>query len=1169
MTARLPRLPIALAVLAAAVAALRLGAPPPAEAQTVVPGEFRAAEQFISRGVLDGNLIETNFRNHGEFSRFGDAPHGVWPRFVGNSHIDGIGTIIAGRVPGERVKWGLASTDTTLTPVILLYRDSGRRRGPNDDLLYGWLPIEGFNNPNRTDPVTGLRRPTPALSDDDSSWPAFWPDRLDNPDDPGWRYNDVDMDPTTAAWNGIFGKGVFNADLEAFYVMNDHSDFEYGVSPRTGRPNSPLGVFYPTPSDSTMGGLGLQVSVRSLQWANVLSEDLMFILYQVTNVGAFDHDQLYFAQIADYGLGEGSEEGDENVAFNPQLDVAYGWDQDGLCRRSSGVTYDCGYTGFAFLESPARPLDGLDNDEDGVRDEERFGGPGQLVEGQAAIESFVRANYDTQSFASFNGRPGENESFEEVLASRPAFQAGRWWTGDENLDWVGFDDASGNGAYDPGEAVNDDRGLDGLGPRDLGYPGPDTGEGDGVPSAGEPNFDRTDVDESDQIGLTGFDLNSRPFYESGQNLKNDQFLWERIQVAESRITLGDRPAGFEADLEPFVLFTSGPVGLLPFRTDPSLSTDFFSTAWVFGANEEDFFRNRRTAQQIYNADYQFAQPPITPTLTAQAGDGRVVLTWDAGSLQSFDRFTQEEDFEGFKLYRGTDPLLSDVRTLTDVNGTPTFYEPLAQFDLDNGVRGTVNALGGDIRYDLGDDTGLQFFYVDDDVQNGFTYYYALVAYDRGGGLFGDADGDGRFERLPGADDAIEPQENVFNISVNNLGRLAGISPNAAVVTPRSDAAGVVGPGAEGDLSRVTGVGTGSASVEVFNEGGLEEGAVYRVNFFSEQAGTSVAQYRTSAFEVVNVTTGETVLERRPFTASSPPIQSTFTVRFDNDDEVAIDFDRTGWVASPGTDEERVARDPADLGTYRTNLLFSVREDFSEDAAFSPFDFEVRWLDPSEPLYEPPRFRLGTYLREEIPIAARNATTGEPAELLIRDLNGSGAFEITEDALVIAERTDGRCCALRDFITFRAPGGAAPIAPEAGALLRVARTRPFRTGDFFQFSLRASQTDAQLAAEQLADIRVVPNPYVAASQFERISPRLEGRGERQVQFRGLPAEATVRIFNVRGELIRTLRHSSLSGSGQLAWDLKTEENLDIASGVYVYHVDAPGVGEHVGRIGIVK
>ena len=43
----------------------------------------------------------------------------------------------------------------------------------------------------------------------------------------------------------------------------------------------------------------------------------------------------------------------------------------------------------------------------------------------------------------------------------------------------------------------------------------DFGEGDGVPTPGEPNFDATDIDESDQIGLTKFSVfcSSRQYHD--------------------------------------------------------------------------------------------------------------------------------------------------------------------------------------------------------------------------------------------------------------------------------------------------------------------------------------------------------------------------------------------------------------------------------------------------------------------------------------------------------------------------------------------------------------------------------------------------------------------------------------------------------------------------------
>src|SRR5690606_40582905 len=127
------------------------------------------------------------------------------------------------------------------------------------------------------------------------------------------------------------GKGVFNADLESYYVVDDFSDHEYLIDPQLRRAYSAYGVFDPDPSDSTKGGLGLQVNVRILQWANILAEDAMFLIYRITNKGTTNYGEvvslpqglsktgLYFAQFVDYGLG--NEEGDENAAFDPLLDI--------------------------------------------------------------------------------------------------------------------------------------------------------------------------------------------------------------------------------------------------------------------------------------------------------------------------------------------------------------------------------------------------------------------------------------------------------------------------------------------------------------------------------------------------------------------------------------------------------------------------------------------------------------------------------------------------------------------------------------------------------------------------------------------------------------------------------------------------------------------------------
>ncbi len=1113
-------------VLLALLLGWGLTAAPALSQDSSIPSDLRGLETRIARGILDGNLIETNFRNHGELSRWNDAPWGVWPRGIGGRHIDGIGIMVSGLVPGERAKWAQfygGVGDTTLNPVILTYRDAGKRVGPGGE-LWGWLPLPGFNNPNRFDPVTGQRTPVPALSNDPTSWPGFWPDRLDIPDDPGWPGN----------WNGFFGRNVFNADLESFYVMDDFSDKEYQLDPETKVPLSDDGVFYASASDSTIGGLGLQNQVRIFQWANVLAEDLMFILYRVNNVGGWEHDHLFFSQIMDYGLG--NEEGDENASFNPQEDVTFGWDQDGIGTRPSGGTYDLGYTGFAFLESPARSSDGLDNDEDGITDESRFSGPGVLIEGEAQIEAAAAATYDLINFEAFNG----------PLEDRAAYKAGRWWTGDENLDWVGFGDENGNGVWDQGEPLNNDVGRDGVGPFDLIYPGPDTGEADGIPTLGEPNFDELDVDESDQIGLTGFDLNTRPFYENGDNLRDDSWLWDRIEMAQ--FPLGTKPEAFVADVEPFLLFNSGPVSL------DAGSVDFFSTAWIFGQDETDFFRNRRTAQSIFNADYNFAQPPFTPKLTAAAGDGRVVLSWDTTSVRSFDRFTQEFDFEGYKLYKGTDPLLSDARLITDKNGTPLFFRPIAQWDLDNDISGPVPVIDGEAIYDRGTNNGLQFFYIDENVTNGITYYYALVAYDRG---FGDVNNP---DSAP-----IDPQENTFNISVNQAGNLVGVSRNAAVVTPRSRPAGFVEGSTNEDLSTLTsGIGTGSAEVKILIEEETDLDAIYRVNFYSTPSDVGDT-YMTTEFEVIDITDNRVVLPRGPYSDSSPNLEG-FSVILDNDSDVEIIPEKTGYVSNAGTANERYDLDPTPVEELSTNWIASVKEDTTGSFTQSADDYELRFVSSGDSLYLPPR--LFGFLREEIPIFALNKTKGVLADLLIEDRNESGTFDPGDD-LILAETsaaTGSRRFRYRMRFTPADPANSVP--PAAGDVLAIQVTKPFATGDYFQFTIRPSTIDNTLAESELEDIAVVPNPYVGASAFEPRS-QIEGRGERRVQFINLPLTCTIKIFNVRGELVRTIEHNGISSDGSEWWDLRTEDQQDVAYGVYLFHVEAPGIGEHVGKFALVK
>ena len=1098
-----------------------------ANSQTTIPYDYKGNYNWVARGVMDGNLVETNYRNHGELARWQDIPSAVWPRTIGGKHSDGTALAIAGRVPAYRPAnyYGNNIGDTVVTPVAINFRTAGVRRSPTTGELWTFLPLNNFLNPDRRNPVTGRFERIPAISDDNSSWPDFWPDKLDNPDDPGW----------TGYWNGYFGKGVFNADLESFYVIDDLSNKGYNIDKENDEPFSPFGIYYADPADSTIGGMGLQVEVRLLQWANVLAEDVMFMLYRINNVGGTSHDSLYFTHMTDYGLG--SDENDDNASFDPQLDIAYGWDSDGVGTRDTGGEFQVGYMGFAFLESPAQPFDMLDNDEDGFTDERRDSGAGILIEGQANIRNYMESNYNIEDFERVYGPIEELE----------AYKAGRWWTGDENANWISYVDENDNGKPDEGEFLNDDSGIDGLTPNDFGYVAPDFGEADGIPQDGERDFDRTDIPESDQIGLRGFDLGVRPNYENIV-IKEDHLIWQKIM--ENEFELGSEPPTESlSENEPFLLFLSGPVTL------PPHVSDYFSLAWIFGTDRDDFFKNRITVQNIYDANYNFAQPPLTPTLSAVEGDGKVVLGWDSVSIRSFDRFVQEYDFEGYKLYRGTDPLLFDVKTITDVDGTPTFYEPIAQFDLVDGIKGTVPVLETTAIFDLGDDTGLQFFYVDEDVTNGINYYYAINAYD-----FGVIDSNGVTE--------IDPQETVFNIGVDAYYNVTGTSVNAKVVEPRSSPAGFITSGTEDDLSRITsGFGTGSMSIEIVDEQEVRYGDTYRV-IFGDSAETrfSPKYYATSHYSLINISTLDTLFDQRPMEESTP-VEEGFIMQFQNDETIGYDFDHIGWVGNYGEDNEMFNQDPREVDGYSTTWITTIFTDDSPNGELVPDNYELRWAD--EDIYYPPRFQTSIYLRDSINVVGYNLATGEETELLILDRNENGEFDVADELVIMEQK--GAIRTLRHHLRFRVPSGAQNVAPGDGEVFRISNSKPFAEDDFFQFTLSGSRIDTDLAKEELENVAVVPNPYLGYSIFEpKLSEATSGRGERVVQFVGLPEKCTIRIFNVRGELIQTLEHDAMgTNQGSMEWDLRTRDGLDLAFGVYVYHVEAPGVGEKVGKLAIVK
>jgi hypothetical protein len=144
----------------------------------------------------------------------------------------------------------------------------------------------------------------------------------------------------------------------------------------------------------------------------------------------------------------------------------------------------------------------------------------------------------------------------------------------------------------------------------------------------------------------------------------------------------------------------------------------------------------------------------------------------------------------------------------------------------------------------------------------------------------------------------------------------------------------------------------------------------------------------------------------------------------------------------------------------------------------------------------------------------------------------------------------------------------PIWPTSGDSLILEFSREMTSQDTYRItSTQPSFRNSNVILDQIA---VVPNPYVVAAGWEVPPSSALGRGERKMEFINLPPRATIRIFTINGELVKKIEHSSQSiFSDSASWDLLSDEGRELAYGIYIFHVEVPGVGEKIGKLGIIK
>ncbi len=1126
-------------------------------------------------GKHSGNRVFCNFTN-GAYTTWN-----AWKHYE-NGYVIDIQPLVSVLLPLDdyRVNGVYDGIPDTITSTISCATHSNMDMNPAGTKFWGFEPIPDFCSNDVEGRDIGV-----AMSHQPQTWPTYWPDHPEWVDDQG-----------EAEWNGYFGRGITSADQESYFMMDDNAD-EKMFS---------FHGFLPDTTDPSRKGQGIRVSVRGMQWQNPLAQDIIFWIYEVENVGTADYESVSFgALVGTYVGGAGTEWNDDASFFNIRESIVYSWDFDDYVSPAANPNWvgdpdDVGFIGYAFLESPGHSWDGIDNDGDNQDlpnstapyfNESDFtsrtveiGDELVLIDRVSHERTFYTVPADTSVVESMDRQfiliPGETvleegnmilgqagpelnpnaydgidndldglidenyqlhfhqykESVDGVVlldAINPV-QHINYLTGqgmsDLLLDEGRYDGIDNDGDWDP---LQDDVGADGKAGTG------DEGEEDGMPTNGEPHFDSKDVDESDQIGLTSFDY----FVPSTEVHPNDEDeMWERLKpgrfdVPES--VVNNSPIrGEDGDF----IFGSGYFPLYAGETQS------FSIALVYGENYRSVVRTKDIAQLIYDSNYNFPRPPDRPTVNAVGMDGKVVLYWDRVAESSYDRVLGEYDFEGYKIYRSTDPDFSDAEVITNGYGEVVSDFPYHQMDLNDDIKGMyypdelLYGLVNGQPYYLGEDTGIQNTFVDEDVDNGRTYYYAVCAYDYGS-----------------VARSIYPSENSKSITQDITGTFS-FESNTVMVTPNAAVSNYVAPEAGEDMQRLSGISSAVPIVEVVDAARVKD-TRYLINF--EETVYRDEVRIGQAYTVLDSATGDTVMATNEYWGPSngdvfDGIRISFNTEYQDLGNVYLDTSISGWNDTSFYD----------MKVLPTEFVFA-----SVKSIRCPYDYMLIFHDE----YEYTSSKLKTIFGNSAPL--RNVQTNveifevtdpdnpRPIEFGILDYpahpgtisNLSTIFLTTADSSQLSWRLVFKDDNLEN--TYAPPG--------AGDTLFLSFNKPFRSDDVFVYGTNKSTTDNINLEQKLDQIRVVPNPYIVSSAYEQPTTYgLRGRGERIQYFTHVPDAAEIHIFSPDGSLVRRLQHDSGLESGTVIWDLKSHEGLDISYGIYFYVVECNG-HKKSGKIAIVK
>jgi hypothetical protein len=600
------------------------------------------------------------------------------------------------------------------------------------------------------------------------------------------------------------------------------------------------------------------------------------------------------------------------------------------------------------------------------------------------------------------------------------------------------------------------------------------------------------------------------------------------------------------------MMTSGPFTMAPGDTQVVVAAVIVGQGTDHLSSVSRLRDNDRIAQNVFDLNFKIPGPPPQPTVWAVPHQNAIQLLWsteaDGNVQESFgppDPETGERPllqrfvFEGFNVYQGASSSgpWTKIETFDENNSVERIYSDL---DNPNGKERVVvqHGTNSGLRHDL--------WIVQDRIRGGTLvdnrpYFFAVTAYN--------------YDELNGVPFQDE------------LGNSFGVISESFETLPASPGSGVTPLSMTGVLAdtatRTTGISDGSVLVDYVDQSAVRD-HTYHVTFNADLS-----------WNLLDVDSQLTLLANE-----AGPISSRSTDGF----VLRILGPQFGIKRIVEVANASGVVDPPDNVAYSLNSTgdWYVSSDQGSDFSRMNYrgligndDWEIRFTPGGSEYYD---FNTDEKFPNRAPFEVWNIGPGTPTDpsddkrvqFTVLDDDASGGWS-PGDRVYVIERPYAE--PLPDVSVYDFPAdfhiGRIVIndnsgngAPVAGTVIRFVTNKPNGPLDVFEFTAhKPGEVEGSVVLNAVKDVYPVPNPYYNVSSLELDQFR------REIKFVNLPpAKTTIRIFNLAGDLVRVLTKDD-PASAELVWDVLTTSGLPVASGLYIYHVDAQGIGTKIGRLAV--